>query len=140
MFGETLYRYPKIAILLSTIKDLFIPYILQVIIIARWNHLLFGHASLLLILALPCLTAFFTVNKIAVYRQMYDIACRDIKVQQVLLNRPDIDREDYLLWATMEAFVLYQEEHYEELQAVKQKYITAACASVFLQALLEPLF
>ena len=138
MFGNMLYRYPRTAILLSAVDDLFIPYILQTIVILRWDHLLFGHISLFLILILPCLTVSLTAERVTVYCKMYDIACRDIKIQQTLPDRPDINREDYLLWAAMEAFNLYQTEHYDELQALKQRYVAVAYASVFLQALFAP--
>lgn len=138
MFGKTSYRYPKITVLLDTIKDLIVPYILQAVVILRWTHLLYGQTSLLLISTLPCITLTFFVNKMMIYYKMYNIACHDTKVQQVLLNRPDIDREDYFLWATMEAFTLYQAQHYEELQTVKQRYVAVACASVLLQALFAP--
>lgn len=139
MFGNMSYRYPKTAILLSAVNDLFIPYILQTVVILRWDHLLFGHTSLFLILILPCLTVSLTADRVTVYCKMYDMACRDIKIQQTLSDRPDINREDYLLWAAMEAFNLYQTEHYDELQALKQRYVTAACISVLLQALFEPM-
>lgn len=138
MFGKTSYRYPKITMLLDTIKDLIVPYILQAVVILRWTHLLYGQTSLLLISTFPCITVAFFMSKMMIYYKMYDIACRDITAQQILINRPDIDKEDYLLWTTMEAFILYQAQHYEELQTVKQRYVAVAYASVLLQALFAP--
>lgn len=113
MFGDTLYRYPKLFVFFCAVKTLWLPCVLQGVITVRWI-IPAPDYPLVLISAIPCLIVVLTAGNILVYNRLYDIACDDVQVKQALDQHPRINKEDYLLWATMEAYKLYQNEHKDD--------------------------
>lgn len=113
MFGNVSYRYPKLFIFFEAIKTLWLPYVLQGIIVMHWK-LSMLNCPPIMILAVPCVTIFLAVDNVIVYYGLYDTACKDAQAQWALEQNKWANKEDYLLWATMESYKLYHSKHKED--------------------------
>lgn len=138
MFGKTLYRYPKVYILISAIKDLWVPYVLQLIVIVRWA-LWSPNYPLLLISTIPCVTVMLSVNRFLVYSKMYDLACNDMLIDSALSEHPQVDKHDYLLWVSMEAYRLYRYKYQEEIKKENIWYNSILYIVIIFQLIFMPI-
>lgn len=140
MFGKNFYRYPKVILLISAVKDMWISYLFQGIVLLRWQSWLPSEDQIMLISAVPFLTVILLFERLDIWYKLYDIACHDDDIKHKLKEHPQIKEDDYLLWAAMEAYKLYCKEHHADIIKTNIRYYCLSLIPIMLQIITSDLF